>query len=30
MMKTLKEILNALEEVQKRFVARDDIPHHLG
>jgi hypothetical protein len=30
MIKMLKEKLNALEEVQKRFVARNDIPHRLG
>ena len=29
MIKTLKEKLNALEEVQKRLVARNDIPHGL-
>jgi hypothetical protein len=30
MIKALKEKLNALEDVQKRFIACNDIPHRLG
>ena len=29
-MKTLKKKLNALEEVDERFIARDNIFHRLG
>jgi hypothetical protein len=30
MMKTLKEELDALEKVHKRFVARDNVRHRLS
>ena len=30
MIETLEEELNALEEVDERFIARDDIFHCLG